>query len=119
MPDTETSVLLDWETKNKDGLCFKLLVEKNEDFSVTFVNPLYTDLKPSSQIPDLRTPLQNRKYSSAYVLVLVTILFLFKDFCSQKCLKTLHLTRAPTHVTSIWPPPPPVVVIPLSSHRIS
>ena len=27
MPDTETSVLLHWETKNKDGLCFKLLVE--------------------------------------------------------------------------------------------
>ena len=27
MPDTETSVLLHWETKNKDGLCFKFLVE--------------------------------------------------------------------------------------------
>ena len=76
MPDTETSVLLYWETKNKNGLCFKLLVQKkNEDFSVTFVSPLENDLKPSSQISHLRIPFQNRKYSSAYVLVLVTLLF--------------------------------------------
>ena len=52
MPDTETSILLYSETKNKDGLCFKFFIEtKNEDFGVTFVNPLENDLKPSFQIP--------------------------------------------------------------------
>ena len=49
MPDTETSVLLYRETKNKNGLCFKLLVQKNEDFRVTFVSPLENDL---SQVPN-------------------------------------------------------------------
>ena len=50
MPDTETSVLLYWATKNKNGLCFKLLVQKkNEHFSVTFVSPLENDL---SQVPN-------------------------------------------------------------------
>ena len=50
MSDTETSVLLYWETKNKNGLCFKLLIQKkNEDFSVTFVSPLENDL---SQVPN-------------------------------------------------------------------
>ena len=108
MPDTETSVLLYWETKNKNCLRFKLLVQKkNDDFSVTFVN----DLKPSSQIPHLRTPFQKRKCSSPYVLVLVTLLLLFKDFFTQHCIKTLHLTVIHIHKVSIWPPPPPMVVI--------
>ena len=42
MPDTETSVLLDWETKNKDGLCFKLLVEKKMKILVWLSSIHYT-----------------------------------------------------------------------------